>query len=127
MILLIKICNIIKFNLGTKGDFAIIINSNNKLNYKICFKSLNVKPQNLKFKCYFDRKEIDVDKLEDLSEKLSGRVNKNSKIININWYWNYEEKNLENQYIFDKKDTEDAKFLKNYRFRIEVVGDDNDV
>lgn len=116
---------------GTKGSFVIQLNSNKKLKYQIQFKSINEKPNNLRFMASQNESElIKADSLEKLSEELSGNINKFQKIdIEVFWYWNYEENkydgiNEENQYNMDFQDTKDAQNIKQYRFNVYVIGEE---
>lgn len=108
---------------GTNGYFDIILVSNQNLKYKVEFQSLNEKPQNLKFKAFINGKLItEENDLERLSSKLIGNIDKNHQIkITINWYWEYE--NKENKEDNNIQDTEDAKNIKKYQFRICTTGE----
>lgn len=108
---------------GTKGSFDIVLNSNKNLKYKIIFKSINEKPENLRFVAYIDEKNVaNTDNLEDLSNYLYGYILKDEKIsVKIEWYWNYEnENNIEES---DIKDTEDARKIEKYQFEIYTYGE----
>ena len=107
---------------GTQGNFSIIMSGNKKSKYSIKFKSLNEKPKNLKFSAFSDGKVLATEKssLEELSKFLNGELKNNrTKIIIINWYWNYE--NTENE---NMQDTEDSKNLKQYQFDIYTQGEE---
>ena len=95
---------------GTRGNFNILLNSNQNLKYKIEFNSINEKPQNLKFIALKNGQMIgEKNTLEDLSDLLIGHINKNEKInITIKWYWNFESE--ENKEYTDMQDTK--KFYK---------------
>ena len=100
----------------TAGNFDIILNSNQKLNYMIQFESKNEKPLNLKF--YLSGDETKYDTLEELDDILTGVVSKNEeKVICINWEWCYENDKENNI-----RDTNDAKEIREYNFLIYVQG-----
>lgn len=107
---------------GTSGSFNILLDSNQDLNYKIQFFSLNEKPKNLNFIALKNERFIaTANTLEDLAYNLSGYIRKNQKInIRINWYWNYENNSQEQ----DMQDTKDAENIKIYRFNICTVGEE---
>lgn len=107
---------------GTSGSFNILLDSNQDLNYKIQFFSLNEKPKNLNFIALKNERFIaTANTLEDLAYNLSGYINKNQKInITINWYWNYENNSQEE----DIQDTKDAENIKTYKFNICTVGEE---
>ena len=101
---------------GTAGNFDIILNSNQKLNYMIQFESKNEKPLNLKF--YLSGDETKYDTLEELDDILTGVVSKSEeKVICINWEWCYENDKENNI-----RDTNDAKEIREYNFLIYVQG-----
>ena len=101
---------------GTAGNFDIILNSNQKLNYMIQFESKNEKPLNLKF--YLSVDETKYDTLEELDDILTGVVSKNEeKVICINWEWCYENDKENNI-----RDTNYAKEIREYNFLIYVQG-----
>lgn len=130
---------------GTNGSFDVALNSNKNLNYKILFKSLNNKPKNLQFSTTNNNELIVANSLEELSKKLSGKINKNENInIKIYWKWKYEidekigeknsQNNIESKEIkqfnkkennYDIQDTEDAKNIREYKFNILVYGEEN--
>ena len=102
-----------KLHLEQKGNFSILLDSNQNLKYKIEFNSINEKPRNLNFIALKNGQILgEKNKLEDLSELLTGYINKNEKInITIKWYWNFEsEQKQENT---DFQDTEDSENIKN--------------
>ena len=105
---------------GTKGNFKIILNSNQDLIYKINFESINNKPKNLKFKASKDKVQIsEGNTLEELSKNLIGQIYKNQEIeIVVDWYWDYESKQNE-----DIQDTEDSKNIREYKFKIYAKGE----
>lgn len=114
---------------GTKGKFSILLSSKQDLRYNIEFESLNEKPKNLKFSVAKNGENLVItDSLEELSNKLSGNIDKNTNInIEICWFWNYEEnqdeKNIK-QHDIDICDTEDAKNIKQYKFNVCVFGEE---
>lgn len=104
---------------GTSGSFSIILKSNKKSIYKIKFESLNEKPQNLKFKAFKDNILLAEEyTLEKLSEKLEGIIENQEIEIKINWCWDFE--SSENENI---QDTEDAKNIEKYKFKIYAHGE----
>ena len=107
---------------GSSGSFNILLDSNQDLNYKVQFFSLNEKPKNLNFIALKNgRFIISSNTLEELSYSLSGYISKNQKIkITINWYWDYENNNQEQ----DIQDTKDAENIKTYKFNICTVGEE---
>lgn len=109
---------------GTRGSFNILLDSNQNLKYKIEFNSINEKPQNLNFRALKNEEILgEANTLEELSEKLTGYINKNEKInITINWYWNFE--NKQNQEYIDIQDTKDSKNIKKYQFNVYVLGEE---
>ncbi len=109
---------------GTNGEFSIILDSNQKLKYKIQFISINEKPKNLKFKALKDGSIIsEATTLEELTQKLTGNINRNEKInIIIKWYWDYEDK--ENEKNVDMQDTKDSGNIKKYEFNIYTIGEE---
>ena len=100
---------------GTSGAFEIILETNEKVNYQIKFKSKNEKPKNLNFQ--LDGKDRKYQTLEEMEKELKGEL-KESKTINISWKWEYEIS--QNQ---DIQDTRDGEKLKQYQFEIYVIGD----
>lgn len=109
---------------GTSGNFNILLDSNQNLNYKIEFNSINEKPKNLNFRALKNEQIIgEANTLEKLSEKLTGYIKKNEKInITINWYWDFE--NQKNQQNTDIQDTKDSENIKRYQFNVCVLGED---
>ena len=88
---------------GTKGNFDIILTSEDTLNYKIKLNGKNEKPKN--FEIYI--------------EKEKGTIEKNETIkIPVNWQWKYETNLNEN-----KQDTKDGETIKKYNFEICVIGE----
>lgn len=107
---------------GTSGSFNIVLNSNQNLKYKIEFNSMNEKPYNLKFEVLKNEELLlEANALEELSEKLTGDINKDEKIdFKINWYWNYEG----DTEISDIQDTKDAENIKKYQFNLYALGEE---
>ena len=108
---------------GTSGSFNILINSNQNLKYRIEFFSMNEKPKNLNFKEKKKKKILgESNTLEELSEKLTGYINKNEEInITIKWYWNFENEQDEKTDIQDTKDSEN---IRKYQFNIYALGEE---
>jgi hypothetical protein len=107
---------------GTQGNFSIILSGNKTSKYSIEFRSLNEKPKNLKFSAFSDGNVVSAEKnsLEELAKDLVGKIEKNqTKIIIINWYWDYE--NTENENI---QDTEDCRKINQYQFDIYTQGEE---
>ena len=100
---------------GTEGTFEIVLQTNQKINYRIEFKSQNDKPQNLNFQ--IEGKDRKYAKLEDMEKELKGEMTKNKKII-IHWRWEYEKNKAE-----DRQDTKDGQKIKQYNFTIFVIGE----
>lgn len=109
---------------GTSGKFNIKLNSNKDLQYKVEFKSINEKPQNLKFMALTNgEKLLKSNELELLNDNLKGNINKNEKVnITILWYWPYEGENKEED--IDIQDTKDGQNIKKYQFDILVSGEE---
>lgn len=107
---------------GTSGSFNILLDSNQDLNYKIEFNSINEKPHNLNFRALKNGEVLgEANTLEKLSENLTGNINKDEKIdITINWYWNYESE--QNQEYTDIQDTKDSENIKTYQFNVCALG-----
>lgn len=101
---------------GTKGNFNLILNSTQDIDYQVKFESKNKKPQNLKF--YLDNVPMEFNSLEDLQSVLQGHLYANEeKVIKIDWKWDYENSNIGN-----KQDTEDSKNIFQYNFEVKVLG-----
>ena len=101
---------------GTSGDFDIVLNSKEDINYEINFKSENSKPSNLQFYTAENNKRYAT--LEELDDTLKGRISENEKkIIHINWEWCYESSKQNNE-----QDTIEAKKIREYNFSIYVKG-----
>lgn len=113
---------------GIKGTFSIILstkNSNVDMNYKINFKDLNhKKPDNMRFKIRGSNQQY--SSLQNLENDLKGLIKKHSKkIIIIEWEWPYETgKNKETIMTNDKIDTDNGEKLENYKFKINVIGEE---
>lgn len=100
---------------GTEGTFEIVLQTNQKINYQIKFKSQNEKPQNLNFQ--IEGKDRKYAKLEDMEEELKGEMTNHKRII-IHWRWQYEASKIE-----DIQDTKDAQKIKQYNFTICARGE----
>ena len=101
---------------GTSGDFDIVLNSKEDINYEINFKSENSKPSNLQFYTSANNKRYAT--LEELDDTLKGRIIENEKkVIHINWEWCYESSKENNE-----QDTIEAKKIREYNFSIYVKG-----
>lgn len=101
---------------GTSGEFEIVLNANQNMNYKIAFESENEKPTNLQF--YTTNEEKRYATLENLGEILTGKIIRNEeKIIPVYWEWKYETTQGQN-----KQDTLEAKKIREYHFLIYVQG-----
>lgn len=88
---------------GTKGNFEIILTSNDTLNYKIYIKGKNEKPKNFIFKI----------------QEEQGKIEKGeTKKVNVTWEWPYEINEEENN-----QDTKDGTQLKIYNFEICIIGE----
>ncbi len=99
---------------GTKGEFEILLETNEKINYQIKFESQTPKPQNLEFQ--IQGKNRKYRKLEDMQTELKGEINENKR-IKIHWEWQYEKDEIQ-----DKQDTYDGKNIKQYNFTILAIG-----
>lgn len=99
---------------GTKGNFEILLETNEKIYYQIKFESKSEKPKNLKFRINEEIEEY--EKLEDMQHKLQGEIKEN-KSITINWEWKYEENEIQ-----DKQDTKDGQTIGKYIFTIYAIG-----
>lgn len=113
---------------GTQGEFSILLNSKDKLKYKIEFKSLNQKPKNLQFEAYINGIKVgEGGSLEELEDNLKGEIKPTETVrVIIKWWWNYEDfaraypKDTEDK---DKQDTQDGKNLEKYDFEINASGE----
>lgn len=100
---------------GTNGKIEIVLNSSIDTNYQITFDSKNIKPKNLKFNIKNDFTKYDT--LEELENRLRGRLNRNkNKIICIEWSWDYEI----DEYS-DYQDTLDGMNIQEYNFDINIL------
>jgi len=98
---------------GTKGAFEIFLETNQKTNYQIYFKSKNKKPKNLNFQIKGrDRK---YKNLEDMEQELKGEIRK-SKAIVIDWEWEYHKRAQQ-----DLEDTQDGEKIKKFEFSIYAI------
>lgn len=107
---------------GVSGSFSILISTKNSMvdmNYSITFEDVtNDKPNNLLFKIRGQGEEF--YSLQELEQYLTGLVKKRSlTTIIVDWRWPYEID--ESQDIID---TKDGKSLENYKFRINVKGEE---
>lgn len=101
---------------GTNGQFEIILNSKEDIEYEINFESLNQKPRYLKFNLEGNNREFDT--LEELGRELKGSIVKNkTKNIHINWEWKYGD-----DLIKDIQDTKDGINIQKYNFKIYTYG-----
>lgn len=101
---------------GVMGGFKIEILSNKKTTYQVMIESQNKKPQNLMFK--IKGKKGIYKSLEKVIEELNGTIEENeSKIIEIEWLWEYENFDEGN-----KKDTYDGMNLNEYKFNLIING-----
>ena len=102
---------------GASGDFEIILTSNSKMKYKIAFRSINEKPENLEF--YLENDFRKYRTLEELQEILNGVIEKGeNKKTKICWEWKYEN-NIEG----NLRDTKDGEKIKTYNFEIFTIGE----
>lgn len=105
---------------GISGEFSIIINtkgSNVDMHYSVDFEDITKdKPYNLLFKIKGTDKEY--SSLQELETILKGIVKKQTETkIDIEWRWPYEI-DAEQDFI----DTNDGIILENYKFKINVTG-----
>lgn len=105
---------------GISGEFSIIINtkgSNVDMHYSVNFEDITKeKPNNLLFKIKGTDKEY--SSLQELETILKGIVKKQTETkIDIEWRWPYEI-DAEQDFI----DTNDGIILENYKFKINVTG-----
>lgn len=104
-----------KIEPGVEGEFEIILKAKETSNYQLYFESKNEKPKNLNFQVKDCKKD---EKLENIVLPLYGKLEKNErKSITIQWKWNYENG------IEDVQDTKDAQKIRQYEFRIYVIGE----
>ena len=101
---------------GVEGNFQIVLEANEDINYFITFESNNVKPKNLKFENIETQEQKEC--LEDFGSELKGRISKNEKkVITIHWFWQYENTEEENM-----QDTIDSQNIRDYEFTIYANG-----
>ena len=101
---------------GKKGEFEIHLNATYDTFYKIEFKSRNDKPKNLLFK--IKNEKLKYNSLEELNNSLNGKLNKKeTKVITIQWSWEYETNKVN-----DIQDTIDGKTIDDYYFDILIIG-----
>ena len=103
-------------HLGTKGEFEIILETNQKIKYEIKFENKNQKPENLVFK--IEGKDKKYKQLKDMENDLKGEIKKD-KVIKIIWEWEYEKNNIQNI-----QDTKDGTDIKSYNFLIYAYGEE---
>lgn len=84
----------------------------------------NEKPNNMMFQ--IRGKDKVYHTLQELQKDLGGMIEKRSQeTIVINWKWEYESGDNEESIIYnDKIDTDNSQKLKNYKFKINVVGEE---
>lgn len=100
---------------GTEGEFNLILQAKETVNYQLKINSLSNKPQNLQFQEKTTGKTV--NQLEELESVLSGTLEKQkSETYSIHWIWKYET-NQEK----DKQDTKDGKELEKYQFEINAM------
>lgn len=100
---------------GTQGEFNLILQAKETVNYQLKINSLSNKPQNLQFQEKTTGKTV--NQLEELESVLSGTLEKQkSETYSIHWIWKYET-NQEK----DKQDTKDGKELEKYQFEINAM------
>lgn len=95
------------------------------MNYQIGFVDMtNEKPNNMIFKIRGNDKIYQT--LQELQQDLGGIIEKHSQeTIVIDWKWKYESGDDEESIIDnDKIDTDNSQRLKNYKFKINVVGEE---
>lgn len=107
---------------GVNGEFSIIISTQNSsvdMRYSIDFQDItNEKPKNLIFKIKGSAEEY--RSLQELEKDLKGIIKKESeKEFVIEWLWPYEI-----DYSQDIVDTNDGTILNNYKFIINVNGEE---
>ncbi len=113
---------------GVSGSFAIVVSTKKStvdMMYHIGFTDItNEKPNNMIFQIRGNSKQYAT--LQELQKDLGGAIEKNSKeTIIIDWQWAYESgDNAESIMDNDKIDTDNSKKLNNYKFKINVVGEE---
>lgn len=100
---------------GTEGAFEIFLQSNRKINYRIHFKSINEKPENLYFQ--IEGKDRKYTRLENMEQELKGELIENKR-IKIHWKWEYEKDDKQ-----DTQDTKDGQLIGKYHFTIYAIGE----
>lgn len=118
---------IIKYPLEQDGSFDILIDATNTevgIKYYIKCEEEKNKPHNLKF--IYQEKEY--NSFKELEEKLSGIIyaNNTEKVVNlkIEWKWDYESgSTIEEITNNDILDTKDAQTIQDYKFVINVSGE----
>ena len=111
---------------GTSGSFNIVVDATGSevgVDYVIQFLNESEKPQNLIF-IYDDKQYATIQELEkDLSGTINANDENKTRIVTINWEWQYETGENENEiHQNDIIDTNNAKQLENYTFDIYVTG-----
>lgn len=108
---------------GTSGSFDIVLDATGSdvaIDYAIKFDNCKDKPTNLKF----SYEETTSSTLEGLEDVLKGRISLNdprTKILTINWDWEYETGNDENtKAANDEIDTNDSG--KTFTFDVIITG-----
>ncbi len=107
---------------GISGSFAILISTEKSMvdmKYSVSFEDItDEKPRNLLFKVRGHNEEF--SSLQELEKYLIGISKKHTQsTIIIDWRWVYETDELQ-----DLIDTKDGKSLENYKFRINVQGEE---
>lgn len=111
---------------GTSGIFNIMVDGRGSdvgINYEIKFTGESTKPTNLKF--IYQGQEY--NSISELGNHLSGSIYANdevkTKVLTINWKWDYETGENENEIANnDKIDTQNAKDIATYQFNVVVSG-----
>lgn len=107
---------------GISGSFAILISTKKSMvdmKYNISFEDItNEKPHNLLFRVRGHSEEF--SSLQELEKYLTGISKKHTQsTIIVDWRWGYETDELQ-----DLIDTKDGKSLENYKFIINVKGEE---
>ncbi len=99
------------------GSFYIIIstkNGNKDMNYSMKIQEETRKPSNLKFKT----NGIIYNSIGELAKDIKGTIPKDSKeVLKIDWFWDYETDD-------DVADTNDGINIRNYRFLMRMIGEE---
>lgn len=111
---------------GTSGNFNIMVDGTGSdvgIHYEIKFTTESNKPANLKF--IYEGQEY--HSISELENNLSGNIYANeenkTKVHEINWKWDYETGNNENEIASnDKIDTQNAQDIATYQFNVIVSG-----